>query len=500
MNTDKINPFKEKNFLQISVLILFALTIWLWHGISVADSGRNAVYFLDIGQGDAELITLASPSGGGGIKILNDTGRNRKILNALDGALGKMNDKYIDLIILSHEDADHSGGTIDVIKNYGIGAIIYNGRQADSDVFAELIKTASEKDIPLIVLLEGDSIRYGDAVLSIISPDDELLGEDSNEASIVFMLSLAHAKALFTGDIGWLAENILLKKGYELRADILKVGHHGSKKSSGDNFIANVRPAISGIGVGGNSYGHPAERVLNTLTLAGSKIFRTDRDGTIKIVLDEYFDFDENKNNTGGSIMARVGNIMTGDYKSSSMKIVSLPRAIEDRGDFKLTPFKECSFYEADGGLENPPIIFNEIAWMGAQTGYSHEWIELKNLSGKTIDMSGWQILNENEKIKFAFPQQAFFKNNFIILARASADEVLNLGADFIFTGAIRNSNEGLRLFDNNCNLIDKASGAPSWPAGDNKSKQTMARTSGLTWAASVSAGGTPGAPNSFLK
>src|SRR5690606_26297687 len=123
--------------------------------------------------------------------------------------------------------------------------------------------------------------------LTFVSPDKNILQSDSsNEASLVFLFEGLGARFLFAGDIGIETENYLLEKNFDLSADVLKVPHHGSRHSSGENFISAVSPEISVIGVGQNRFGHPDPRVLQVLSLVGSEVYRTDEDGNIKVSLD----------------------------------------------------------------------------------------------------------------------------------------------------------------------------------------------------------------------
>jgi len=277
---------KKLQYVQLAAVILVGLNVWVWQGVLAARITENLVYFLDVGQGDGQLIVLA-PDSGLPVKIIIDGGRDRKVLNALDGALGRSNNKYVDVVILTHPDLDHFGGLVEVLRSYDVGLFISNGLSAESAAFGALQEWLARKNIPAVALMEGDVIKYRGSVFSVISPDKELLAAaESNEASLVIMLEASGSRVLFTGDIGFPAENALLKKGYDLRADVLKVSHHGSPNSSGENFIAAVRPKVSVIGVGQNRYGHPAPRVLEVLRLAGSLVHRTDLDGTVKIILD----------------------------------------------------------------------------------------------------------------------------------------------------------------------------------------------------------------------
>lgn len=149
---------------------------------------------------------------------------------------------------------------------------------------------------------------------------------------------------------------------------------------------------------------------------------------------------------------------------------------------------KTCSFINPVSPIDlMGPIIFNEVAWMGDKEDFSNEWIELKNIGGQAVDISGWQVLDKDEQIKIIFSGNEIDSGEFLVLRR---------GEDF--SGNLRNSEEGLRLFDDECNLIDEVLAAPDWPAGDNKNKFTMERAAGdFSWYTASVAGGTPDKENS---
>lgn len=485
----------NKKNIQLAVVILVGFNLWIWHFLLGAQSAQNAVYFLNVGQGDSQLLTLSSGNGAQPIKILVDGGRGKRVLDALDTALGGANNKYIDVVMMTNPDIDHFGGFIDIARRYEIGLFVSTGYQSQTDAFRALQEEIAARNIPTLVLREGDRIRYKNNNLFIISPDRALMeNKNLNEASFVMMLEAGKSRALFTGDIGFFAENALRAKGYDLRADILKVGHHGSKYSSDENFIATVQPLIGIIGVGQNRYGHPAPRVLETLALAGSKVYRTDRDGTVKIILDKGEDMLDAPIKTM-KLVASLIEIMTSWYKNQGIATLSLSEIQKETSASRLVPYTRCVF-QSEKNPSHAPVIINEVAWMGTKQSFTHEWIELRNISGGAINISGWQVINENDKIHITFPQQSVFDEQFIVLARNAANDALKLGANVLFTGSIRNSNEGLRLFDNNCALIDEALASPSWLAGNNQTKQTMERRGDLGWANSMFLGGTPSREN----
>lgn len=477
----------KKFLVHLAIVLSIGITVWLWVPILSKNYTENTLYVLDVGQGDSQLVVLASPDKRSSVKILIDGGKDRAVLNELNDVLGN-NDKYIDIVVMTHPDLDHFGGLVDVLRRYDVGVFVSNGHTASSEAYAALKHVLAERNIQSITLLAGDSIRYGTYTLSILAPDAELLKHKlPNEAGIVGLLTVDDVRVLLTADIGFPAENVLLKKKAPIAADILKVGHHGSKHSSSENFIAAVKPAIAVIGVGKNNYGHPAPRVLETLGLAGTRVYRTDTDGTIQIPLNRNTTI---KEVTNAGAFASVMSILTGSYKHRAFTTVSLAEAREKSNASGLVAFKTCSF--GMGGVpRRSPLIFSEIAWMGSESGATHEWIELGNVSGTRINLSGWQILNENERVHFTFPQKAALESAHIVLARSAIKE--SVGAKYTFTGSLRNTNEGLRLYDNECNLIDEIPVSSKWPAGDNKTKKTMERTADLSWKTSKNTGGTPG-------
>jgi len=145
------------------------------------------------------------------------------------------------------------------------------------------------------------------------------------------------------------------------------------------------------------------------------------------------------------------------------------------------------SCQKRENDLPRHRVIFNEICWMGDEESPANEWIEIKNVSKGEIDLSGWQILNKNQKLKFVFEEGTKILPNGILLLKRGDD----------FSGAIKNSDEALFLFDKNCNLEDEVFATSSWPAGDNFSKRTAERKEDLSWQTSLDPGGTPGKENS---
>lgn len=272
----------DKNKIILAVIFLAAFDILIWRSIiAVAPNLDPLIYFLDVGQGDSQLVILPN-----NIKILIDGGPSGQQLAGRLAEILPSYDRYIDLVILSHPQADHFAGLIDVFRHYKVGAFISNGVKGTAKSFQELENSVNNNSARKIILLAGDSIKYKDYILNVISPKPEFFDlPDLNHGSLVILFKAGNVGALFTGDIGFEEEDYLVKN-YDIDVDILKVAHHGSKYSSEKSFLAAASPKISVIEVGKNSYGHPTQTTLSRLAAVGSRIFRTDKDGTVKLELD----------------------------------------------------------------------------------------------------------------------------------------------------------------------------------------------------------------------
>ncbi|MGI6341111.1 MAG: lamin tail domain-containing protein [Minisyncoccales bacterium] len=165
-------------------------------------------------------------------------------------------------------------------------------------------------------------------------------------------------------------------------------------------------------------------------------------------------------------------------------------------------PPKEEIKYCAQTNLSSPTrnsVIINEVAWMGVSKA-TDEWIELKNITSKDISLKGYQLLDKENQIKVVFKEEdVILANSFYLLERTNDETVPNIKADKIYTGALSDTNESLRLFNSNCELMDEVLADPNWPAGDNSNKKSMERKLDLTWQTySKDSFGTPRAENSI--
>lgn len=272
---------KNRKVIYFSLLISLALA--LIFGIIVLALGKQdnlKVVFLDVGQGDAILIVNGSN------QVLIDGGRNGKVLLEKLGKNMPFWDRKIEAVVITHPDADHYGGFKDLLDFYKIENIIRTNAENTSGEWLSLKEKIASKNSQEIKSTYGTNIVFPcGANMQIIYPFLAVNEnrKDTNNSSIVTKLTFGENEFLFTGDLSSEGEGELLNSGLDVRADFLKIGHHGSKHSSGDNFLDKVSAQDAIISVGSkNSYGHPTQEVLTKLKNRAVRIWRTDQDGTVK--------------------------------------------------------------------------------------------------------------------------------------------------------------------------------------------------------------------------
>ncbi len=269
---------------QIALALLAATVAVIWYAVFHFESRQNLVVtFFDIGQGDAILIE--APNGN---QILIDGGPGDRILAKLGGTLPFW-DRSLDLVILTHPHADHVTGLVDVLERYDVGMVLETGVNHSIPEYAEWRELLKEKDVKVITAKSGQRVQFSESArLDILTPFENFAGASRpnvHDAMLVSRLAHGSTTVLLMGDAEKSLEYRLLYSGDDLDADILKVGHHGSKTSSTVEFLAAVSPEIAVIQVGRkNRFGHPVEEVLERLEASGAKILRTDRDGDIRIL------------------------------------------------------------------------------------------------------------------------------------------------------------------------------------------------------------------------
>ena len=227
---------------------------------------------------------------------MTDAGPTDEVIASLAHVL-PADDAYIDLAIISHPQLDHFNGYNAVLDHYRVGAFIYNGRDDDPGVkeWPALVAKIRAKGIPLITLAGGDAILVNAKSANATSAPDEIdmLSPDPafaqsaelNDTGFVELVTTPQFRTLLTADTGFNVENWLLENHADIRADVLKVGHHGSRYASGDAFLRAVAPRIAVIEVGAkNTYGHPGSSTLARIASdTRAAVFRTDNNGTVEV-------------------------------------------------------------------------------------------------------------------------------------------------------------------------------------------------------------------------
>lgn len=283
----------SKNLKTIFLLALAAIAILVWQTVFHFEARRNLwVTFFDVGQGDSIFIEVPN-----GNQILIDGGPSDIILAKL-GRTMPFWDRTIDLLVLTHPDADHLNGLLEVLRRYHISMVLETGVEHSSPQYREWREILEKKDIFLINAARGQRVSLGQNVyLYILAPFENLAGRavsKANNTSVVSRLTHGQNSMLLTGDIEKPVENRLVFESLDsgpltLASDILKVGHHGSKTSTSQQFLNAVSPSMAVIQAGReNRYGHPHQEVLDRLAAAGAKIFRNDLGGDIFIESDGY--------------------------------------------------------------------------------------------------------------------------------------------------------------------------------------------------------------------
>lgn len=260
----------------LALLLVPAVAVVVWQAFLTPPPSGVEILFLDVGQGDATLIR--DP---GGATALVDAGPDGALLSRHLAAKGI---RRIDLAILTHPHADHRGGFPVVLKTTGVGRFIMPVSRRPAAELTELTKVARSRGVAVEESKPGRVYHLGSLSLEVLSSGP--LGEKENDSSTILKLSVGDFSLLLPGDAEEEAERSLLSH-WNLRSSVLKVAHHGGATAADPDFLKAVSPKIAVISVGAkNRYGLPSSTAIGRLKSTGSSIFRTDRDGSVRIVTD----------------------------------------------------------------------------------------------------------------------------------------------------------------------------------------------------------------------
>jgi competence protein ComEC len=282
------HPMEPAKTLPIIMGAVFmtAAAIALWWQVGTGGDGDLHVHFFDVGQGDSALIVTPE-----GRQVLVDGGpAPGSAIGALSDAMPK-GDRSLDLVVMTHLDADHSRGLIDVLDQYKVAAVLAGAESPSASMYAQWQAAVERNQVDVISVHQGYSLDLGSGVIAeVLNPrSGSPIGESPNNNALVLRISYGSVSFLLTADIESETESFLELRPAGIESTVLKVAHHGSKTSSTAGFIDAVDPAVALISVGGNnSFGHPNAEVVGRLMrqIGGENIYRTDRHGDVEFVTD----------------------------------------------------------------------------------------------------------------------------------------------------------------------------------------------------------------------
>jgi competence protein ComEC len=251
--------------------------------------GTLTVLFLDIGQGDSILVL----SPGGHTMLIDGGNSSRDADEVIIPALHAYGYDRLDFLVATHPDQDHIGGLVEMLQKVPVTYAMLTGQEHTTQTYeaflGEISRLRNKGQLTPVKTRRGTPLDLDPALrVEVLAPgDDAVETEDSNNASIVMRLTYGAVGFLFTGDAEDEEEGWILDQGSDVRVQILKVSHHGSKNGTSETWLNAVSPEVAVISVGAdNRYGHPSSQVIERLARRTVEIYRTDQQGTITVTTD----------------------------------------------------------------------------------------------------------------------------------------------------------------------------------------------------------------------
>jgi competence protein ComEC len=300
---NKLFSPRRVRFAMVAFVAVFAVVVL--HPMSAArPDGKLHIDFLDVGQGDSVLLTM--PDGttllvdGGGRPNINrrdmDDGdepfeRDTRTIGegVVSQYLWSRGMDRVDYVLATHADADHIDGLNDVARNFKTRGAIVARTPADDEEFARFAATMKQTGVPVEMVGGGDVLHFGDVSAQVLwpPPSKDESAPSRNNDSIMLLVRYGEKSLLLTGDIEKQGESAVLRGRINLRSDIVKVAHHGSKTSSIEAFVAATHPSLAVISVGRTSmFGHPNRDVVERWRATGAEVMTTGQRGTISVMTD----------------------------------------------------------------------------------------------------------------------------------------------------------------------------------------------------------------------
>ena len=276
--------------------LLLLITTLVFIAVIQSPDKNLHIIACNVGQGDAVLIVY------GKTQILTDGGPDKSVLACL-GRHMPFYDREIELVILTHSDADHSTGLIGVLQNYKVGKMVVNSIDPGTQVYEALRNQVGGRGIDVINPTAGMRLGLGLIYLDILNPTGESLSllpikdegsllsrhevsKETNQYSVIYKLIFKNFSGLFPGDIPLEGSNELAARESNLQAKYIKIPHHGSNNGLTENLLREISPEIAVISVGENSWGFPKTEILQMLAKYNVKVLRTDEMGDVELVTD----------------------------------------------------------------------------------------------------------------------------------------------------------------------------------------------------------------------
>jgi competence protein ComEC len=370
------------------------------------NEGNLSVYFFDVGQGDSTLFVID------GKTILIDAGEvdmgDRVVRD-----LRKLGVTRIDLLVATHPHSDHIGGMQTVLASFPVGQVLDAGIPSTSLVYEHFLETIDRKNIPYRVAKQGQTIDVDPALrVFVLSPPAQRIGDDPNINSVVLRISYGTIDFLMTGDLGGEGEDALIRSGYPVEAEILKVAHHGSSSSTSPAFLARVNPEMGVIYVGeGNPYGHPHQETLDLLKESRVTLYRTDRDGTVVVRTDGMSYSVKTETNDQG-----IWNVSTLGETTTVKPVFTIPTLPL----LEPVPIPPIPLPTVPANLTMPvpvltaPQIGNASSIYISATQFdapgddrqnlNGEWVQLTNRGDDTVLIAGWTLSDKSRNALYTFP------------------------------------------------------------------------------------------------
>ena len=328
------------------------------------------VFFIDVGQGDATLVVADT-----GETLLVDGGRSTRRIRERLKRLGVTD---LDAIAMTHPDADHIAGLVEVLELYEIERIYLNGGESGTQTFARFMAGVNAEGADVLTVGRGAVISLGGLVLEVLHPG--VLSRDTNRDSMVLLLDCGEVEVLLTGDAEVQSERAMMDAVALPDIDVLRVGHHGSRTATSQEFLDLLGPEAAVISAGLNSqYGHPHPEVLDRLSDAGVRVWHTDtteEDDTLHLQSDcRTFE------------IGLTGAALSGSSAASTLPALAIASIPSPTPHLTATP-SPVAFASTRVTID---CIFFDGAVFRSE---ADEYVQIVNWSDIPVDMAGWRLVD----------------------------------------------------------------------------------------------------------